>query len=394
MAYADALSIPFYKILTREKKEDPRILSRKEAIAYEIGDDFDSGLYDKQMEDSRMHSKTFDETFRKELAPLYGENKVERAIYHLSRPAGSSTEQEGLERAGWVERLMRKASNRAVNPVAERKPKIILDKSLTQNDVERIGNVDNVMERGDYASFADFSDLAEYRGTLDKNRKWFKAGRGLSAVLAPMLGATGAITVIGDVMTAHANSEDGYIGLIAWDMNTEPDMAAYRMYHIPQHLILEHPELYDPEYCDGPQPIKYKNWNLDTIVHPKTTYVLRGVETGALSWITLTAVNTQTLESDHSNTISYVGVLPGNMDRTSPGSQNRVDGYDLVKWRAAYNNFVRNGIYDWEADLNGDGGIDGIDYNMFRMNYGKNQPNELGLVYLGEDIPTTNWCDI
>lgn len=76
-----------------------------------------------------------------------------------------------------------------------------------------------------------------------------------------------------------------------------------------------------------------------------------------------------------SSSVTYTWAIlanpPGNVDFTTPGSENRVDGYDLIALSMALE--TTNGSPGWNplADLNSDGIINGADISILQMNFGK-----------------------
>lgn len=76
-----------------------------------------------------------------------------------------------------------------------------------------------------------------------------------------------------------------------------------------------------------------------------------------------------------SSSVTYTWAIlanpPGNVDFTTVGSENRVDGYDLIALSMALE--TTNGSPGWNplADLNSDGIINGADISILQMNFGK-----------------------
>ena len=62
---------------------------------------------------------------------------------------------------------------------------------------------------------------------------------------------------------------------------------------------------------------------------------------------------------------------PGNVDFTTPGSVNRVDGYDLITLDMAFGTTAGSPGWNPLADLNGDGIIDDADFSILEGNFGK-----------------------
>lgn len=97
----------------------------------------------------------------------------------------------------------------------------------------------------------------------------------------------------------------------------------------------------------------------------------------------VTALDISRNESAYSNEVSKAGPpapsLLGNIDTVSPGSQNRVDGYDLISLSYLFGASVLGACTDaqwsaWKekevADLNGDGKIDADDLVILASNFG------------------------
>ena len=76
-----------------------------------------------------------------------------------------------------------------------------------------------------------------------------------------------------------------------------------------------------------------------------------------------------------SSSVTYTWAIlanpPGNVDFTTPGSENRVDGYDLIALSMAWE--TTNGSPGWNplADLNSDGIINWADLRILRANFGR-----------------------
>lgn len=76
-----------------------------------------------------------------------------------------------------------------------------------------------------------------------------------------------------------------------------------------------------------------------------------------------------------SSSVTYTWAIlanpPGNVDFTTIGSENRVDGYDLIALSMAWG--TTNGSAGWNplADLNSDGIINGADIGILQANFGK-----------------------
>lgn len=73
---------------------------------------------------------------------------------------------------------------------------------------------------------------------------------------------------------------------------------------------------------------------------------------------------------DNDNVIT---VPLGNIDTTSPGSANLVDGHDLYKLSRAFGSVPIDSNWNLKADLNNDGIIDGNDLTILASNFGKQQ---------------------
>ena len=76
-----------------------------------------------------------------------------------------------------------------------------------------------------------------------------------------------------------------------------------------------------------------------------------------------------------SSSVTYTWAIlanpPGNVDFTTIGSENRVDGYDLISLSMSWE--ATNGSPGWNplADLNSDGIINGADISILQTNFGK-----------------------
>jgi len=76
-----------------------------------------------------------------------------------------------------------------------------------------------------------------------------------------------------------------------------------------------------------------------------------------------------------SSSVTYTWAIlanpPGNVDFTTIGSENRVDGYDLIALSMVWGTI--NGSAGWNqlADLNSDGIINGADISILQTNFGK-----------------------
>ncbi|MDD5772837.1 MAG: Ig-like domain-containing protein, partial [bacterium] len=66
-------------------------------------------------------------------------------------------------------------------------------------------------------------------------------------------------------------------------------------------------------------------------------------------------------------------VLKGNIDTTSPGSANLVDGHDLYVFSKAFGSSPASPNWNSAADLNNSGTVDGEDLTILGANFGKSQ---------------------
>ena len=99
-----------------------------------------------------------------------------------------------------------------------------------------------------------------------------------------------------------------------------------------------------------------------------------------------TAFNANGTESAYSEEVTMdipaVSGILGNIDTTSPGSANRVDGYDLVYFSKCFGKGITGlactdaNFTAWKnscenADLDYDGKVDGSDFGILSTNFGK-----------------------
>ena len=89
---------------------------------------------------------------------------------------------------------------------------------------------------------------------------------------------------------------------------------------------------------------------------------------------------------------------PGNVYRKSP-SENSIDPYDWNEFLKHYPS--RYGFdgkpYDPECDSDGDGDVDGADFNRLiaNMRFNRIQPNDMGTEYTDDSlIVETDFCEI
>lgn len=101
-------------------------------------------------------------------------------------------------------------------------------------------------------------------------------------------------------------------------------------------------------------------------------YTVPNLIGGDIYYFAVTAYDTLMNESGFSNEVSktILSGLPGNIDIVSPGSANRVDGYDLLSLEIAMWATPSSPNWNPEADIDGNEKIDESDMNILIQNFG------------------------
>jgi hypothetical protein len=139
---------------------------------------------------------------------------------------------------------------------------------------------------------------------------------------------------------------------LAWDANTDPDLAGYMIYY----------------------GFATRAYDYVVDVGDQTTFTLSGLEDGQTYYFALTAYDTEDLESDFSNEVTKnfeiddltVTTLPCEGDYNKDGD---VDGSDLAIFAADFGRTDCSG--DCEGDFDEDGDVDGSDLATFAADFGR-----------------------
>jgi hypothetical protein len=114
-------------------------------------------------------------------------------------------------------------------------------------------------------------------------------------------------------------------------------------------------------------------------ITPNTGYniadvLVDGTSVGAVTSYTFTYVTgNHSISVTFAENISTPVILPGNIDTTSPGSANLVDGHDLYVFSRAFGSNSAGANWNPAADLNNNGTVDGDDLAILGANFGKSQ---------------------
>ena len=86
---------------------------------------------------------------------------------------------------------------------------------------------------------------------------------------------------------------------------------------------------------------------------------------------TLQVTDATGITSSRTYSWAILATPPGNVDFTTPGSENRVDGYDLIMLDMLFGAVAGSPGWNPLADFNGDGVIDDADFTILQENFGK-----------------------
>jgi hypothetical protein len=143
----------------------------------------------------------------------------------------------------------------------------------------------------------------------------------------------------------------GYSLKVVWSANTEADLAGYKVYW-------------------GTASGTYPN---SRNVGNTTSYTITGLTEGMKYYIAVTAYDTDGNESGYSEPTSAVpNELPGDIPlEENPPVLDRVDGYDVNEIAKGFGSGIGKPNYNPNADLDGNGKVDGSDLLILGTNHGK-----------------------
>jgi hypothetical protein len=230
-----------------------------------------------------------------------------------------------------------------------------------------------------YPDIFDWSGLEEYRGAFDRKSLLFRAGEIAALVAAPFIFYHTVKPLV-----SHAAVLDGQLCLEWCPNSPDNNIDHYKVFYIEEYLINDYPDIYDPN-----QKGSIENWNYEDVPAGQTTINLTGLTPGRIYHVRAKAVDIDGAESDYSaNEPIGVDAILGNVDRESTGSQNRVDFYDIIKFRnsgvmgSRYGDANFNPWYDFDGDYD----VDFNDYRTLLSNFSIVQPNEMGTSYEDDSL--------
>lgn len=134
---------------------------------------------------------------------------------------------------------------------------------------------------------------------------------------------------------------------LAWDANTDPDLAGYMLYY----------------------GFATRAYDYVVDVGDQTTFTLSGLEDGHTYYFALTAYNTEDLESDFSNEVTKNFEFDNQPPTADFDGDGDVDGSDLATFAADFSRTDCSG--DCEGDFDLDGDVDGSDLATFVAAFGR-----------------------
>ncbi len=330
--------------------------AREERLAREIGPEFDRGVYRQQMAELKSSSEVFDRAVYKALDGSLGKESIDRALDILNSCY------RNVRFVGRVD-------------------------GISDKELENLMEADGIMENGEHASIADWSDAGGYKGTFHEKGPVRKIGKWVGILGVPVIaGLTTAVL-------SNAQTNDGYI-VINWCHNTEPDLHNYNSYLIEEEEMNNNPSVLDPRNGGS-----VYNWWQQYVPKDRNFFHLMGLEVGEIYHMSLTAEVDGGIESNPAaNEPIGVAKRPGNI-YTGPGSENDIDGYDVREFRKAYYSRYGDGTgkYNPLCDLDADLDVDSSDYRILlnNMRYNPTQPNQMGLEYVDNSLMVEfDFCDI
>lgn len=113
-------------------------------------------------------------------------------------------------------------------------------------------------------------------------------------------------------------------------------------------------------------------YNTSINVNNVTSWTVTNLSEGRGYYFAVTAYDIAGNESDFSNEVikRIPGIIPGNIDTITPGSVNRVDGYDLIALERAFGTTPVSANWNPLADIDGNGMVDQQDLGILIGNFG------------------------
>ncbi len=240
-----------------------------------------------------------------------------------------------------------------------------------------------------YPDILDWSDLGDYDGVFDEKGLLSRAGKIAVFAASPFLMYHAIQPVI-----ANAAVLEGQLCLQWCPNNPAENVDYYKILYIEEGLINGYPDVYDPENGGS-----ISNWDVHYIPAGQTQLNLIGLNPGRIYHIRATAVGMDGDESGYSaNEPIAVAALLGNVDRTTPGSENRVDSHDVRKFRdeCVMGSKAGDPGFSMLFDLDGDYDNDYSDYRILRSNYAVVQENEMGTDFIDNSkmVETDDVCPL
>jgi hypothetical protein len=248
--------------------------------------------------------------------------------------------------------------------------RLALSRGLNRDELAELGKK--------YPDILDWSDLGDYRGTLDRRGLLVKAGKAGMALAAPL-------ALYGAIAPDDAEAAPYIAGMVVirWcDGNPRGNISHFNVYYIEDELVESFPATYDPDQGGDVKA----NWDMIPVPFGPTYFNFNFLNPGKAYHFRATAVDINGNESGLSpNQPIGVARLIGNVDSDSVASTiNRVDTYDINMFRnsPARNTVLGNANFNPYFDFNDDGIVDDAnDYALLKRNYGVIQSNEFGNVY-------------